>query len=42
MEFQDNKRALKVIYGHSDSDSSTNEHHKTLHIMYGVSCDITS
>jgi hypothetical protein len=37
LEFQDAKRALKVIYGHSDSDSSTDEHHKQLHVMYGGS-----
>jgi hypothetical protein len=34
MEFQDAKRVLKAIYGHSDSDSSTNERRKQLHIMY--------
>jgi hypothetical protein len=42
MEFQDAKRALKVVYDHSDSDSSTDEHRKQLHIMYGGSWDITS
>jgi hypothetical protein len=41
LEFQDAKRALKVVYGHSDSDSSTDEHHKQLHVMYGGSWDIT-
>jgi hypothetical protein len=28
MAFQDTKSALKAVYGHSDSDSSTDEHHK--------------
>jgi hypothetical protein len=37
MEFQDAKRALKVVYGHSDSESSDNEHRKALHIMFGGS-----
>jgi hypothetical protein len=36
------KRDLKAIYGHSDSESSNNECHKTLHIMFGGSWDITS
>jgi hypothetical protein len=40
MAFQDIKRALKAIYGHSDS--STDEHHKQLNIMFGGSWDITS
>jgi hypothetical protein len=26
--------ALKAVYGHSDSDSSTDERRKALHIMY--------
>jgi hypothetical protein len=42
MEFQDAKRALKVIYGHSDSESSDNERCKTLHVMFGGSWAITS
>jgi hypothetical protein len=42
MEFQNTKRELKAIYGHSDSDSSNNEHRKQLHIMYNSSWDITS
>jgi hypothetical protein len=42
MEFQDAKRALKAVYGHSDSESSDNEHRKTLHVMFGGSCAITS
>jgi hypothetical protein len=42
MEFQNVKRVIKVIYGHSDSDSSDNECHKQLHVMYDGSWDITS
>jgi hypothetical protein len=42
MEFQEAKRALKAVYGHSDSESSDNEHHKTLHIMFRGSWAITS
>jgi hypothetical protein len=42
MTFQDAKRALKVVYGHSDSDSDTNECCKQLHVLYGGSWDITS
>jgi hypothetical protein len=42
MDYQDAKRALKAIYDHSSSNSSTNEHHKALHVMYGVPWDITS
>jgi hypothetical protein len=41
MEFQDAKRALKVVYGHSDSESSDNERRKTLHVMFGGSWTIT-
>jgi hypothetical protein len=39
MEFLNSKRALKAVYGHSDSDSSSsdNEHCKQLHIMYDSS-----
>jgi hypothetical protein len=42
MEFQDAKRAQKVIYGQSDSESGDNEHRKMLHIMFGGSWAITS
>jgi hypothetical protein len=42
MAFQDAKRALKAIYSHSDSNSSTNERHKQLYILYSGSWDITS
>jgi hypothetical protein len=42
MEFQDTKRALKAVYGNSDSESSGNERRKTLHVMFGGSWDITS
>jgi hypothetical protein len=42
MEFQDAKRALKAIYGNSDSESSNNKHHKALHIMFKGSWAITS
>jgi hypothetical protein len=42
MEFQDTKRVLRAVYDHSDSDSSTDEHRKMLHVMYGGSWDITS
>jgi hypothetical protein len=42
MEFQDAKRALKAVYGHSDSESSDNECRKTLHVMFGGSWAITS
>jgi hypothetical protein len=38
---QNTKRVLKAVYGHSDSDSSTYERRKQLHIMYGGSYDIT-
>jgi hypothetical protein len=41
MEFQDTKRALKGVYGHSDSESSDNEHRKTLHVIFGGSWAIT-
>jgi hypothetical protein len=34
MEFQYTKRALKAVYGHSDSESSDNERRKTLHVMF--------
>jgi hypothetical protein len=42
IEFQDAKRALKAVYGHLDSESSDNEHRKTLHVMFGGSWAITS
>jgi hypothetical protein len=42
MEFQDAKRALKAIYGHSDSEFSDNGHRKTLHVMFRGSLAITS
>jgi hypothetical protein len=44
MEFQNAKRALKAIYGHSDSDSdsSDDERRKQLHVMYDGSWDTTS
>jgi hypothetical protein len=37
MEFQDAKRALKAFYGHTNSDSSTDDHRKQLYVMYGGS-----
>jgi hypothetical protein len=42
MEFQDAKRALKALYGHSDSESSDNERRKTLHVMFRGSWAVTS
>jgi hypothetical protein len=42
MEFQDAKRALKAVYGNSDSESRGNERRNTLHVMFGGSWDITS
>jgi hypothetical protein len=42
MEFQDAKRVLTAVYGHSDSESSDNEHRKMLHVMFGDSWAITS
>jgi hypothetical protein len=33
---------LKAVYDHSNSESSDNGHHKTLHIMFGSSWDIMS
>jgi hypothetical protein len=42
MEFQDAKRPLKAIYGHSKYESSDNEHRKMLHIMFGGSWAIAS
>jgi hypothetical protein len=42
LEFQKAKMDFKVIYGHSDSESSDNEHRKTLYVMFEGSWDITS
>jgi hypothetical protein len=42
MEFQDARRALRAIYGHSDSMSSDNECRKVHHVMFRGSWDITS
>jgi hypothetical protein len=42
MEFQNAMGAIKVIYDHSDFESSNNEYRKHLHIIYGGSWDITS
>jgi hypothetical protein len=42
IEFQGTKRALNAVYGNSDSESSGNEHRKTLHVTFGGSWDITS
>jgi hypothetical protein len=36
MDYQDAKRALKALYDHSSSNTSTDEHRKVLHVMYGV------
>jgi uncharacterized Zn finger protein (UPF0148 family) len=41
MEFQDAKRALKAVYGHSDSESDDNERCKMLHVMFEGSRAIT-
>jgi hypothetical protein len=35
MEFQDARRALKAVYGHSDSESNDNERCKAFHVMFG-------
>jgi hypothetical protein len=35
------QQGLKAVYGHSDSESSDNEHRKVLHVMFGGSWDIT-
>jgi hypothetical protein len=40
--FQKAKRDLKAIYDHSNSESSDNEHHTTLYVMFRGSWDITS
>jgi hypothetical protein len=42
MEFQKAKRDLKAVYGHFNSESSDNEHRKTLHIVFRGSWNITS
>jgi hypothetical protein len=42
MEFQHAKRTLKVVYSHSNSESSDNERCKVLHVMFRGSWDITS
>jgi hypothetical protein len=42
MAFQNSKREMKAVYGHSDSESSDNECRKALHVMPGGSWDITS
>jgi hypothetical protein len=42
LEFQDAKRTLKAVYGHSDSESSENERRKMLHVMFGGSWATTS
>jgi hypothetical protein len=42
IEFQDAMRALRAVYSHSDSNSSTDECHKALHVMYRGSWDIMS
>jgi hypothetical protein len=42
MEYKDTKKVVKVVYDHFDSDSSTDEHRKTLHVMYAGSWDIVS
>jgi hypothetical protein len=36
MEFQKAKRDLKAIYGYSEFESSDNECHKTLYVMFEV------
>jgi hypothetical protein len=42
MEFQDAKRALKVVYGHFNSEPNDNKCHKVLPVMFGDSWAITS
>jgi hypothetical protein len=42
MAFQNDKREMKAIYGHSNSESRNNERRKALHVMFGGSWDITS
>jgi hypothetical protein len=40
--FQKAKTDLKAVYGHSDFESSDNEHRKTLYVMFRGSWDTTS
>jgi hypothetical protein len=42
MEFQNGKRVIKVVYGHSDCKYSENECCKQLHLMYSGSWDMMS
>jgi hypothetical protein len=42
MGFQKAKTDLKVIYGHSGSESSDNKHRKMLYVMFRDSWNITS
>jgi hypothetical protein len=42
MAFQNAKREMKAVYGHSDFESSDNERRKALHVMFGGSWDIMS
>jgi hypothetical protein len=42
MGFQKAKRVHKAIYDHTDSESSNNEHHMMLYVMFRGSWDITS
>jgi hypothetical protein len=37
MEFQNTKKVLKAMYGHSDSESSNNKHRKALHVVFMAS-----
>jgi hypothetical protein len=42
MEIQDAKRALRAVFGHSDSESNDNERRKMLHVMFRGSWAIMS
>jgi hypothetical protein len=42
MALQNAKREMKVVYGYFDSESSNNEHHKALHVVFGGFWDITA
>jgi hypothetical protein len=42
MTFWNTKREMKAVYGHSNFESSDNEHYKSLHVMFKGSWDITS
>jgi hypothetical protein len=42
MGFQKAKRDVKAVYGHSDIESSDNEHRKMLYVVFRGSWDITS